>query len=206
MRFPEHATQLLKRARKIRRKVKAKQKGEERDVPGGPSKTGDNKHRVTKAAPGQPPRGGKESKHVTKEGIAHVPPLKKHKTEERIQHEMQARDEEESVPDWGDDASDTKEHPKPANTATATAKGDAQASWPWGDKGRQSDRGSAGILGQRPSEPTTAPRRQSAAGGVDNPYSVPSSLCKHTWQDSERNKDYHQKAQSEPVSRGTFCP
>ncbi|CAE7500648.1 pol, partial [Symbiodinium sp. KB8] len=135
MRFPEHATQLLKRARKIRRKVKAKQKGEERDVPGGPSKTGDNKHRVTKAAPGQPPRGGKESKHVTKEGIAHVPPLKKHKTEERIQHEMQARDEEESVPDWGDDASDTKEHPKPANTATATAKGDAQASWPWGDKG-----------------------------------------------------------------------
>ncbi|CAE7446444.1 unnamed protein product, partial [Symbiodinium microadriaticum] len=172
LRFPEQATQLLRRARKIRRKVKAKQKGEERNVPGRCSKKGDGKQRVTKAIPGQPPRGGKESKHVTKEGTTHVPeqPLKKSKTEERIQHAIKARDEEEeSVPDWGDDTFDTEENPEPANTATGTAKGDAQASWPWGDKGRPSDRGErAGILGQRPSEPTT-PRRQSAAGESQQP-------------------------------------
>ena len=141
-------------------------------------------------------------------------PPKKHKTEERIQRGKQASDEEESVPDWGDDtsrcsadAADTKEHPEPANTADATTEEGAPASWPWSDEGRSSDRGdSTGILGERPSEPATAPRRQSEAGGSDNPYNVPSSWCKHTWQDDEQNRDYHVKAQSEPVSRGTFCP
>ena len=30
-------------------------------------------------------------------------------------------------------------------------------------------------------------------GGSDNPYNVPSSWCKHTWQDGEQNNDHHEK-------------
>ena len=92
--------------RKIRRRIKAKQKGDYNDTSEGPSKTGERRQRGTKAASGTPPRKGKDSKsskHVTKEGTTHVPaqPPKKNKTEEQHHQGEQADDEEESVPIGG---------------------------------------------------------------------------------------------------------
>ena len=208
MKFPEQAPQLLKRVRRIRRRVKAKKKGDYSDTSEVPPKTGDRRQRGTKAAFGTPQRegeGSKGSKHVTKEGTTHVPARlpKKSKTEERHHQGEQVDDGEESVPDWGDDASggsadvaDATETQEPADTTAAT--GDAQSLWPWGERGRPSDRGgSTGVLGQRPSEPSTAPKQQAVAGGSRQPLQN-----KHTWRDEERSKDFHGKAQREAVSRG----
>ena len=41
-------------------------------------------------------------------------------------------------------------------------------------------------------------------GGANNPYNVRFSKYKHTWQDGEQNRDYHQQAQSEPIVGGHF--
>ena len=176
MKFPKQAPQLLKRVRKIRRKVEAKQKGDRNDISEGPSETADRRQRGTKATSGTPPHRGKDSKD-SKQVIAHVPARlpKKNKTEERLQQGEKADDDEESVPDWGDDASggsadavDAKEPQEPADAAAVT--GDAQSLWLGGERGRPSDRGdSTGVLGQRPSEPATAPKRQAEAGGSRQP-------------------------------------
>ena len=102
MRFPETVPKLLKRARKIRRRIKA-------------TKQGDTKVAV------QPPRRGKR---------------------------------QESIPDWGDDVVDDVVDTAEENLAMATAAhmaegDDATSMWPWGNRGRPSDRGES-VGGPRP--------------------------------------------------------
>ena len=82
MRFPEKVPKLLKRARKIRRRIKA-------------TKQGDTKVAV------QPPKGGKRERHVTKESTKKDPvPLPRGaRTEQHVTKEHD--DDQESVPDWG---------------------------------------------------------------------------------------------------------
>ena len=62
MKFPKQAPQLLKRVRKIRRKVEAKQKGDRNDISEGPSETADRRQRGTKATSGTPPHKGERLK------------------------------------------------------------------------------------------------------------------------------------------------
>ena len=172
MKFPEQAPQLLRRARKIRRGIKAQRKNDQKGTPETPSNTGEGKQRGTKAASRTQQRAGgssKRSKRVAKEGTTCVPAglPKTGETKEQCQGE-QADDGEESVPDWGDDASggsaEATEAQDSADTTAAT--GDTQSLWPWGKEGRPSERGgSTGVLSQRPSEPATSPKKKGAPGG-----------------------------------------
>ena len=160
--FPEQAPRLLKRARKVRRKVKAKQKGGANNPQKGASGVGERRQREKKAAPKQLPKRGDTTRHVTKEATAQRSEQqpKKHKAGGRTPQVRQPPGEEQFEPDWGDDASqssavaeDAKKPQEPQTAAVDTT------SWPWGEAGRPSDRGeSHGILGQRPNEPATAPR------------------------------------------------
>ena len=99
MRFREKVPKLLKKACKIRRRIKAKKQGDAKKVPVQSPRRGMKEQHVTKEdtkkVPVQLPRGGKTEQHVTKE------------------HD----EDQESIPDWGDDAMDTTENLEPANTA-----------------------------------------------------------------------------------------
>ena len=163
IRFPEQAPRLLKKARKVRRKAKAKQKGGANNLQRGPSGVGEHRQREKKAAPKQLPKKGDATRHVIKEDTTQRSEQQpeKHKAGGRTPRVRQPPDEEQFEPDWGDDASqcsvvaeDAKKPQEPKTAAVDTT------SWPWGEAGRPSDRGeSHGILGQRPNEPATAPRR-----------------------------------------------
>ena len=167
IRFPEQAPRLLKRARKVRRKVKAKQKGGGNEPQKGASGVGERRQREKKAAPKQLPRRGESTRRVTKEATAQRSEQqpKKHKAGEQTPQVRRPSGEEQFEPDWGEDASPsaavTEEIEKPQEPQTAVDT----TSWPWGEAGRPSDRGeSHGILGQRPNEPATGPR-----WGMQNP-------------------------------------
>ena len=148
MRFPETVPKLLKRARKIRRRIKA-------------TKQGDTKVAV------QSPRRGKRQRHETSGSTTEspVPMPRGTKTEQHATKEHD--DEQESIPDWGDDVVDTAEENLAMATAAHMAQGDdATSMWPWGNRGRPSDRGeSVGVLAQRPNLPSAVPRRQSSQRG-----------------------------------------
>ena len=151
MRFPETIPDLLKRVRKIRRKLKATRQG-------GDAKT-------TTQTSTRRTRQRHEKRGSTTERA--VPKPRGMQTEQHVTREQD--DERESIPDWGDDDADDdmdQEETTPVETAAPVAKGDDLAAmWPWGERGRPSDRGdSIGVLAQRPNLPTT-PRRQSSHGG-----------------------------------------
>ena len=151
MRFPETIPKLLKRVRKIRRRIKA-------------TKQGDTKMAV------QTSRKGERQRHETRGSTAEssVPKPRGTQTEQHATKEHD--DEQESIPDWGDDVAndvmDTAEEKPTTTTAAHVAEGDdATAMWPWGNRGRPSDKGeSVGVLAQRPNLPTV-PRRQSSQRG-----------------------------------------
>ena len=152
MRFPETVPKLLKRARKIRRRIKATKQG------------------ATKVAV-QPPRRGKRQRHETRGSTTEspVPMPRGTKTEQHATKEHD--DEQESIPDWGDDVVDDVVDTAEENLAMATAAhmaegDDATSMWPWGNRGRPSDRGeSIGVLAQRPNLPSAVPRRQISQRG-----------------------------------------
>ena len=151
MRFAETIPKLLKRVRKIRRKIKATRQGDAKMAVQTSTRRTRQRHEKrgsTTERPVPKPRGITTGQHVTKE------------------HD----DEQESIPDWGDDVAnddmDNEEDTPTTTTAAHVAEGDDLATmWPWGDRGRPSDRGeSVGVLAQRPNLPTT-PKRQSSHRG-----------------------------------------
>ena len=142
MRFPETIPKLLKRVRKIRRKIKARQRHETRGS--------------TTERPVPKPRGIKTGQHVTKE------------------HD----DEQESIPDWGDDVAnddiDNEEDTPTATTAAHVAEGDDLATmWPWGTEADPQTEGK--VLGCSPNDPTCLPHPE---GGVRTGGAHSSKLCK----------------------------
>ena len=166
MRFPDKASQLLKKARRIRRRIKAEIRGDARKVQVQTPAGEVQKQRARKEKPRRSSRRGTTKQETTEENAEPdpaPPPQKQGKLSQRATNER----EEDSPPDWGDDLPDTVTEDLVLPGAMAPPEEDNTAStWPWGKEGGPSDkRGSSGILAQRPSEPKTAPRRPSQRRG-----------------------------------------
>ena len=86
----------------------------------------------------------------------------------------------DTPPDWGGDTDD--EGPPP--------------NWPWGERGRPSDLGlSAGVLADRPNEPSGVPRHQQGEpGGEDRGIQLVPS---RTWQDVMRVQAHMEQARKQ---------
>ena len=109
MRFPETIPKLLKRVRKIRKRIKATRQGDAKMAVQTSRKRTRQRHETrggTTKSSVPKPRGIKTKQHVTKE------------------HD----DEQESIPDWGDDVAndvmDNAEDTPTATTAAHVAEGD----------------------------------------------------------------------------------
>ena len=154
MRFPEKIPDLLRRVRKIRRKLKVTRQA------------GDTE---TKTKVQTSP---KRQRHEKKESKAGRPTLKPRGVQAEQHATREQDDDRESPPDWGgddaDDAVDQEEAATLETTMTSNAKeDDSAATWPWGERGRPSDRGeSVGVLAQRPNLPTTPRRQDTPEGGT----------------------------------------
>ncbi|CAE7947971.1 unnamed protein product, partial [Symbiodinium sp. KB8] len=116
MRFPETIPKLLKRVRKIRKRIKATRQGDAKMAVQTSRKRTRQRHETrggTTKSSVPKPRGIKTKQHVTKE------------------HD----DEQESIPDWGDDVAndvmDNAEDTPTATTAAHVAEGDDVAAM-WG--------------------------------------------------------------------------
>ncbi|CAE7946380.1 RPS13 [Symbiodinium sp. KB8] len=87
-------------------------------------------------------------------------------------------DEQESIPDWGDDVAnddiDNEEDTPTATTAAHVAEGDDLATmWPWGTEADPQTEGK--VLGCSPNDPTCLPHPE---GGVRTGGAHSSKLCK----------------------------
>ena len=166
MRFPNKASKLLKKARRIRRRIKAEIRGDVREkqvqTPAGEVQ----KQRAKKEKPGRSSRRGTKNQKTTEENAEPdptPPPQKQGELSQRVTNER----EEDSPPDWGDDLPDTMtEDVEPPAAILPSVEDNTTSTWPWGKEGRPSDnRGSQGILAQRPNEPKSPPRRPSQRRG-----------------------------------------
>ena len=130
MRFPEKAAKLPKRARKVQRRITTKLKGDMTSMPEQTSQGG-GAERVTTEVPEQSQRRGKRKRPATKAGTTQVPEqLPKKAKAQPEQRVTKDRDEDEdSIPDWGDDTQDVEENLEPTNTAAGSDRGSI-LSWP----------------------------------------------------------------------------
>ena len=166
MRFPNKAFKLLKKARRIRRRIKAETRGDMRERQVKTPAGGVQKQRARKEKSGRSSRWGTSKQETTEENAVPdpvPPPQKQGRLSQRVTNER----EEDSPPDWGDDLPDTMaENVEPPAAMVPPVEDNSTSTWPWGKDGRPSDqRGSHGILAQRPNEPKSPPRRPSQQRG-----------------------------------------
>ncbi|CAE7847872.1 rnc, partial [Symbiodinium sp. KB8] len=145
MRFPNKASQLLKKARRIRRRIKAEIRRDVREkqvqTPAGEVQ----KQRARKEKPGRSSRRGTTKQKTTEENAEPdpaPPPQKQGKLSQRVTNER----EEDSPPDWGDDLPDTMtEDVEPPAAMVPPVEDNTTSTWPWGKVPQAASRSSMGT-------------------------------------------------------------
>ena len=140
MRFPNKASKLLKKARRIRRRIKAEIRGDVREkqvqAPAGEVQ----RQRAKKEKPGRSSRRGIKKQKTTEENAEPdptPPPQKQGELSQRVTNER----EEDSPPDWGDDLPDAMtEDGEPPAAMLPPVEDNTTSTWPWGKEGRPSDK------------------------------------------------------------------